>query len=294
MPRFRIVDESGRMVVVEEKHSFIILIAMIILVVGLVFQLIYTVALFAINLFVGFASLFTVIVYLIYVFVLNHLRRKADMNVDSAEFKTMDGRTVSVRKVSSFWLTLGLVLIYVLIALMIIGLIASLVSFPILAPIYLIFIVILFIYARVLGFLRTKLDYSGETFKVVTEEGVVLEFYKERSFWITLALIFTLIEAIIVFILAAMIFTKTLVIPENFVVSPGLQPPESHMPGFTREWGSLVYSIALGITGIVLLIIAAILNFLRTRVHVKIVSVSYLRPEKPPSIETSESEKPIL
>ncbi len=288
--QFHVLDEFGRKVVVEERHSIIILIAMVLLIIGVVIQLIYTTLLFMLSPYTGLTSILSILLTLVYVFVLNHLRRKADMDVEIAKFKTLDGRTVVVRKISSFWFTLGLVIVYVLIALMIIGLIVSLVTIPFIALLYVIALIALIILARVLYFLRTRLDYEGEVFRVVSEEGVILEFYKERSFWITLALIITIIEAIAIFLIAALIITGSIGLPTNLLTGSLEHGGLEHFT--TYDYLRLAYGIGLFIAGIFLLIIAAMLNFLRIRVHVKIASTSYSKT--PSTRPTGEKEGPPL
>jgi len=288
--QFHVLDEFGRKVVVEERHSIIILIAMVLLIIGVVIQLIYTMSLLLLNPYTGFTSISSILLTLVYVFVLNHLRRKADMDVKIAKFKTLNGKTVVVRKISSFWFTLGSIIVYVLIAFAIIGLIASIITLSRVALLCIVALIVLTILARVLNFLRTRLDYEGEVFRVVSEEGVILEFYKERSFWITLALIITIIEAIAIFLVATLITTGLIDLPTNLLT--GSLEHNGSEYWITPEYLRLTYGIGLFIAGIFLLITAAMLNFLRICVHVKIASTSY---SKTPSTKPiGEKEGPPL
>lgn len=276
--KFHLIDErSRRKVVVEEKHSIIILIIMIFVILTMIAQFIHVMLLFVVNVFLGLYSLVSMVLLFIYVFVLNHLRRKADMSVRIATFKTINGKTIVVKKVSSFWITLALIIDYFLIAIVIISIVfilvkqqVSTITSLIILGLGLFSIILLYIIARILGFLRTKLDFDGEEFYTVSIEGVVLKFYKDRSFWITLALIITIIEAVTALVLAFMIISNTIVLPEDLIY---------RITGYhwleTMEELKLLLVISLVITTIIYSIIATILNFLRVRVHIIIASTSY-------------------
>lgn len=261
---YHVVDESGSLISIEEKTSTIITVLMAIQIIFFITLLFTALTNMVISPLAGLFNLFPSLLSLIYVFVLNHLRRKADMDKDLATFKTVDGGIIVVHKKSSFWITLMLVIVYVGIALTIVSLIAFMFVSYILAITSILLLIILIVIERVLRFLRTKLDFIGERFQVQTEEGVIIELYKSRSFWITLALILVLIDAIIFFVSAFMLLTGMLSYKDIFGY------PLYYLPySLIHHASNVVFGVSLLISAFLLLIQATILNFLRVRAHIR-------------------------
>ena len=203
---------------------------------------------------------------LIYTFVFNHLRRKGDMDVDHAELPTINGGVVEIRVKASIWITLAyaLTILFILLALGATAYGAYLLytesSVKVLAA-GLGGLIAGLIYASVLRFLRTKLDFPGSRVLVRSLEGYVLELYKSRSIWITLAMIFTLLAAIGLLGLGAAALANT-----HSTAAPGKLVAAKLNRGITTyyETSSLI------VAGLTLLINVAVLNFLSIKAHIKV------------------------
>ncbi len=201
---------------------------------------------------------------LIYTFVFNHLRRKGDMDVDHAELPTINGGVVEVRVKTSIWITLAyaLTILFILLALGATAYGAYLLytgsSVKVLAA-GLGGLIAGLIYASVLRFLRTKLDFPGSRALVRSLEGYVLELYKSRSIWITLAMIFTLLAAIgLLGLGAALANTHSIAAPGKLVAAK-----------LNRGITTYYEASSLIVAGLTLLINVAVLNFLSIKAHIK-------------------------
>ncbi len=278
MVDYIVVDASGRQVVLSEKHSIIITIAMAFAVLGVVGMFGMAAMLAQRSIELAGAGVLGALVMLLYVFILNHLRKKGDMNVDYAAFRGPYGM-VEVRKKSSIWLTiaLGLAILSVIGSLGLIGLGAmnmqaggtqtlSLGVTSLIASL---------IYVAVLNFLRTKLDMPVDKAVIVAATGQYLELRKSKSILITIGLVLTILAALGAFGLGALALTGGLT---------GLGAATSSYLT-TAPYGTAQVGLAFGggmiFLGIMLLIGAAVLNFLRVRVHVVPVQGYVTPPQQP-------------
>jgi len=266
-----VIDASGRQVILSEKRSIIITIAMAFAVLGVIGMLGMAAMAAQQSLELAGAAVGGALIMLLYVFILNHLRKKGDMNVDYAVFRGPYG-VVEVRKKSSVWLTLALALA-ILAAVGSLGIIgfgamsaqsggAQLVAAGVSG------LITSLIYAAVLNFLRTKLDMPADRAVIVAATGQYLELRKSKSILITLGLIMTVLAAIGAFGLGALILAGGLT-----GLGLGASTYASTAPA-TVGGGAMIF------LGIMLLVGAAVLNFLRVRVHV-IPTQGYVAPPYP-------------
>ncbi len=259
-------DASNRAVEFTEKTSIILTIVTVLA--GLA-----TVAFFGVGALAlingsvaGIGGFIAGLVMMINVFVLNHLREKGDMNTGKALFAAADGRRIEVVKKSSFWITLAM-------AFAVIGLIISLVSVTIasvmpsmgplaaaqpgmgdLAVVAAVQVIALLLWIAVLNFLRTKIDFAGESITLRTVSGQPVELYKRRSMWILLGTVFSALAGVALIGLAAYSLIQGIDVQVGSI-------------GIGLE--GLAASVAAGVAGVVALIWAAVLNFLRVRGHVR-------------------------
>jgi MFS family permease len=242
-------------------------------------------AAFSLELAVGY--IICGLIALIYTFVLNHLRKKGDMNTKVAVFPSPYGGTIEVRKKSSFWITLALIFA-------ILGIIGSLgiaaygayiaMSIPELGFSFIAAGVVLLIasamYAAILNFLRTKLDFPGGRVILRTTGGYFVELYKSRSIWLTIGMIFTILAAIGLIILGIIVFAT----------GATYQQPLTYYGEYEYMVESMYSSFAIFAMALALLVNAAVLNFLRVRGHVRPAQVAapppqpvyYQQPPPPP------------
>ncbi len=294
MYRVRTVD--GEIVVFTEKTSTLLTILMILVLILSIGELALIPSYITLGsgndwYYIGYLVLQS-LTTLIYVFVLNHLRVKGDMDKNRAVLETVDGRRIVVVKKSSIWITLGQVFAGVFLALSIIVLGAGIVlSFsaaymepvgPGLAILGGLLSLLWGIAFKVLGFLKTKIDFPGEKALVKTINGSMIMLYKSRSIWITIAMILTLITALALISIGIGLILGIIA----SMISPILE--NYHTP--THQYTLITGLILLGI-GLLELIIVAILNFLRTRGHVKTVTAI---PEIHSIHETIVKESEIL
>ncbi len=293
MAKYSVIDSSGRIIELTEKTSWLLTLGMIVFILAAVglfgFAALSINGDFTTSLILGFMGL----TMLIYVFVLNHLRRKADMNVDQAGLPTASGGVILVKKISSIWITLALVFVYISIILTFIGLFYAVYLFINgIAESYALIggsigsLIVLFIYARILGFLRTRLDFDGERIVIPTQNGIYVELYKDRSFWITLALIITIIGAIILFAVGALaiIYGASILPVTPIYTSEGIGELTHAEITTSQNMSSMITGIGLFVIGILFLINAAVLNFLRIRTHIRpLEEMMYRRPTTQPT-----------
>ncbi len=277
MAEYVVIDTSGRQVVLSEKRSIIITVAMVFTVLGVIGILGTTVMLAQRSIELAGAGILGAIVTLLYVFILNHLRKKGDMNVDYAVFSGPYG-AVEVRKKSSIWLTLAL-------ALAILGAIGSVAMIGLGAMHMGTYgttqimvsgiagLIMSLIYIAVLNFLRTKLDIPVDRAVIIAANGQYLELKKSKSILITIGLALTILAAIGAFGIGALALMGGLA---------GLGSTASSYLA-AAPYGTAQAGLALGggmiFLGIMLLIGAAVLNFLRVRVHVVPVQGYVAQPQ---------------
>jgi len=273
-----VVDASGRQVILSEKRSIIITIAMVFAILGAVGMFGATALLIQRSIAFAGAGILGALVMLLYVFILNHLRKKGDMNVSHATFKGPYG-VIEVRKKSSIWLTLAL-------GLTILSIIASvgLIGFGAMnlqtggiqmITIGVIGLISSSLYAAVLNFLRTKLDMPVDKAVIVAASGQYLELRKSKSVLITIGLALTILAALGAFGVGALALTGGIT---------GLDPASasSYITVTSYNIGQgPVLAGGMIFLGVMLLIGAAVLNFLRVRVHVTPVQGHVPQPQPP-------------
>jgi MFS family permease len=273
--KYKVQTSDGGFVEIEEKNSILItlgavitaLVALVLLVEG---ALVYT------NDPGTGLSLFTGgIVAGIYAAVLSHLKHKADMKPDEALISSASGGSVRIWKASSVWISILLAFIYlgILISLGMLGYgLYTYKTAPVQADQFISIgiagIIIGIIFARIFGFLRTKLEFKGERIIAFSSEDGHIELYKDRSVWLTLGFVVTLLGGIVFVIIPILSLAGVTVFsPEPLLNTAG------HTSGVTHEyfleshaWLSL---IGLFFWGLLLLVNAAVLNFLRVRTQIR-------------------------
>ena len=257
MVDYPIMDSYGRIIVLQEKTSILITLAVALTAIGAIILFGLSIFVLSSSTYLGLSYGFAGLLLLVYVFALNHLRKKADMNIDRAFFPSPYGGTIEVRKVSSIWITLAMVFTIIMIGSSIVSMFYS-VSLPgsmssgfsglggIIMGIVALF---------VLNFLRTELDFPGDKVVLRSTTGVMIELYKDSSILITIAMVFTLLGAFILMGLG--VYTIALSPSSAGLIAGG-------------------YFVLLGIF---LLIISAVLNFLRVRTHLR--EIGYQQPQPP-------------
>ena len=229
---------------------------------------------------------------LIYVVILAHLRKKGDMNVDVAVLPTAGGGYVEVEKKSSIWITIAFVfaLLSVLGSLGYLGYLiyyteVSETSIITLLPGIGVFIISV-IYALILDFLRTKIDFPVDRVVVINSySGVTIELYKSKSIWITIGMALTLLAAL------AMIAIGVLSIIGE-ALTPASNTFENLLQIFTFSSLNLVSGVAFIAASIPLLIAVAVLNFLRVRGHVRQYQSVYAPSPRLPSVQMPYAPPP--
>lgn len=283
MTEYPVIDTAGRVVVLQEKTSILLTIGMVLAAIGVI-------GIFGMAVFVAARSIevaavlaFQGLISLIYVFILNHLRKKGDMNVSYAVFPTAYGGAIEVRKKSSIWITIALVFA-------VIGIIGSigLIGFGVyvmsaseeagasIAAAGVIGVIVGALYAAILNFLRTKIDFPGDRVVLRTTTGFFIELYKSTSIWLTIGMVLTLLGAIALLALGAVIMISG---PEI------MGEPMGFSYGYAASLGpDLRYSGAsLILLGLILLINVAVLNFLRVRGHVRPAQGGYVPTQPMPT-----------
>ncbi len=194
--------------------------------------------------------------------VLSHLKHKADIYPGRVDLESVDGSVGTVVKDSSVWITL-------LLAFTVLGMLGSLgvVAYSVavggstasgIGAGIVVFIVFA-LYARILWFLRTRLMFKGDRVLVPSREGVVVELYKDRSFWITLALAMAL--------LAGVVFIGVGVY--SLATGAPLYEPGTGGSLYAGYEGEELYTGSAGLAfvvgGLFFLVYTAVLNFLRVK-----------------------------
>ena len=278
--KYQVADSQGRIIALEEKTSIILTIAFVLAIIAVIGSFVAAARASLINVLATIPFIVAGLIGLVYVFVLNHLRKKGDMNTDRAVFPTIHGGYVEVVKKSSIWITLAY-------ALSIIGLIAALGVLGYGVYVYIsgglgaglvmsgaVMTVFVLVYFSVLRFLRTKIDFKLENVVLRTTSGQLIELYKRRSIWLTLGMVFAIIGAIIFLALGVLMFAgaATYYSQIGSVIQPTLTTHPSSLGQAQLMSGWMTAGIAglpAIISGLLMLVTAAVLNFLRERGHVR-------------------------
>ncbi|MCE4606207.1 MAG: hypothetical protein F7B59_02625 [Desulfurococcales archaeon] len=276
--KYNVQTSDGGFVEIEEKNSILITIGAIITGLIAIALLAEGVLVYSNSSGTGISFLLGGIIAGIYTAVLSHLKHKADMKPSEALLSTAQGSTVRVWKASSIWISILLAFIYL-------GILASLgvlgyglyiyKTEPTVSESFTTIgvggLVVGVVFAKIFGFLRTKLEFKGERIITVESSGGHVELYKDRSVWLTLGFIFTLlggIAFILIPILVSLGFMSFL--PAPMLANPGYNHILIH--GYSIRPNSWISEVGLFISGIVLLINAAVLNFLRVRAQARPVN----------------------
>ncbi len=273
--KFHVADMQGRIIVLSEKTSIILTLVFVLTMVsaiGFFGEAVYVMTqsiAASVPLIVG--GLFS----LIYAFIFNHLRKKGDMNVDKAVIPTTSGGSVEVTKKTSIWITLAYIIA-------IIGLVGAVGLTGYGAYVYatsgigletiiagITGSIAMLLYIMVLGFLRTKIDFPLNNVIVRDTSGRLVELYKRKSAWLTLGMVLTILAGIIFILLGVLAFTNTAFI-QGYMTS---QTTMTQYTGQPLSLGGLISAGLVGapaiIAGLVMLVGAAVLGFLRIRGHVR-------------------------
>jgi len=276
--KYNVQTSEGSYVEIEEKNSILITIGAIITGLIALALLAEGAIVYSQNSGTGISFLIGGIIAGIYTAVLSHLKHKADMKPSEALLSTGSRSTVRVWKESSVWISILLAFIYlgILVSLGIIGYgfyiykidPAVSESFITMGAVGLIIGVV---FAKIFGFLRTKLEFKGERIIAVESNGGHVELYKDRSVWLTLGFIFTLLGGIAFILIPILVLFGFI----SFSPEPLLTNAE-HIHGSAHEYligsNNWISAVGLFISGIVLLINAAVLNFLRVRAQIRPVN----------------------
>ncbi len=278
--KYQVADSQGRIIVLEEKTSIILTITLVLAIIAVIGSFAAAARASLINILIAIPFIVAGLVGLVYVFVLNHLRKKGDMNIDRAVFPTIQGGYVEVIKKSSVWITLAY-------ALSIIGLIAALGILGYGVYVYVsdglgaglvmmgaVMTVFVLVYFFVLRFLRTKIDFKAENIVLRTTSGQLIELYKRRSMWLTLGMAFAIIGAIIFLALGVLMFAgaATYYSQIGSMVQPTftIHPSELEQTRLMSGWMAAgITGLPAIISGLFMLITAAVLSFLRERGHIR-------------------------
>ena len=287
------MDTAGRVIVFQEKTSILLTIGMVLAILGVVgiFGMAALAAAYSVEAAAVLA--FQGLVALIYVFILNHLRKKGDMNVSSVVIPTAYGGAIEVHKKSSIWITLALVFA-------VLGIIGSIgimgygfIMYATLPEVGtsmivmgLIGIIAGALYAAILNFLRTKIDFPGDRVILRTTAGYFIELYKSKSIWLTIGMVFTLLGAIALIGLGALAIVAGSLAgpPQALSYYPGEVGPADMSMAMLPMYGigGMYAGIMLILMGLLLLINVAVLNFLRVRGHVRPAQGGHA-PQAPPA-----------
>ncbi len=277
--KFNVADMQGRIIVLSEKTSIILTLVFVLVALsalGLFGMAAYTYAQ-GFGLITSIPMIVGGLIATIYAFILHHLRKKGDMNVDKAVLPTISGGYVEVVKKTSIWITLAYVVA-------ILGLLGALGVLGYGVYLYLaggasvgiifggvIGSIVMLLYISVLGFLRTKIDFPLNNVVVRDTSGGLVELYKRKSIWLTLGMIITILIAVVFIGLGILAFTNTALL-QGYLNSQ-VQMPITHYDQQQIDVNGLMMAGLAGapaiITGLVMLVGAAVLNFLRVRGHVR-------------------------
>ncbi len=272
--KYSIKTSTGGFVDIEEKNSILITIGMVVMGLLSIGLLAWGVLIYNEASGLALSLIGGSILAGIYTAILSHLKHKADMDPGEASILSVTGGSVRVWKDSSIWISLLLGLVYL-------GIVASLIALGYGLLVYkqapgtagqLVYMGILGlvgggILAKILGFLRTRLNFKGDRVIALDVNGGNVELYKDRSVWLTIGFAVT--------ILAGLALTAIPVLQAIGVVS--------------LNYGSLTYNTwdagihgsslesiqeyagpaGMLVTGLVLLVNAAVLNFLSVRVQIR-------------------------
>ncbi len=260
LDEFRVMDAAGRVVVLSEKMSSIFVVLAIIS--FLISLLIFVVAYLFASENLAIAAIFGLagISVLLHIPVFLDISYKGDMNVDRAVFQAVDGRTIEVWKEKSLWATLALAISIAVLAaslgLIGAGFVLTALGKPLAIALALPGIpglVAGIIGVKIYRFLRTKINFPGETITIKTRSNDLVKLYKITSIWAKIGMILSTVTAIGMLALAALLGTRNLGALERFEA---------------LDLESTVGIAMFAAAGLFLLINAAVLNFLRTRGHI--------------------------
>ncbi|MEB3757752.1 MAG: hypothetical protein GSR76_02735 [Desulfurococcales archaeon] len=272
--KYSIKTSTGGFVDIEEKNSILITIGMVIMGLISIGLLAWGVLIYNEAPGLALSLIGGSILAGIYAAILSHLKHKADMDPGEASILSVTGGSVRVWKDSSIWISLLLGLVYL-------GIVASLIALGYGLLVYkqapgtagqLVYMGILGlvgggILAKILGFLRTRLNFKGDKVIALDVNGGNVELYKDRSVWLTIGFAVT--------ILAGLALTAIPVLQAMGAVSLNYGSLTGNALD-TEIHGSSLESIqeyagpaSMLVTGLVLLVNAAVLNFLSVRVQIR-------------------------
>ncbi len=272
--KYSIKKSTGGFVDIEEKNSILITIGMVVMGIISIGLLAWGVLVYNEAPGLALSLIGGSILAGIYTAILSHLKHKADMNPGEASILSVTGGSVKVWKDSSIWISLLLGLVYL-------GIVASLIALGYGLLVYkqapgaagqLVYIGLLGLVgggllAKILGFLRTRLNFKGDKVIALDINGENVELYKDRSVWLTIGFAVT--------ILAGLALTVIPILQAIGVVSLNYGSPTNY-PWDAGIHGSSLESIqeyagpaGMLVTGLVLLVNAAVLNFLSVRVQIR-------------------------
>lgn len=240
------------------------------------------------------------LVALVYVFVLNHLRHKGDMDTSQALIPTVNGGVVEVKKKSSIWISIAL-------GLAILGLVGSIGITLYGLYLYITYgmgqqlavsggiaTLVIAMYIAILNFLRTKIDFVVDRAVIKTVEGYLIELYKKRSIWLTIGMIVSIIGAIAAFAIGIMaILSNGVSIPLTNINTYLTKAPSYSMQLQPSLIQSIIQGIPMILIGLALLISVAILNFLRIRGHVRLLQ-QYPAPVSTPTVVYVQQQSSVV
>jgi hypothetical protein len=272
--KYSIKTSSGGFVELEEKNSILITIGMVIM--GLI-----SISLLALGVLVyGETPGLTVsliggsLLTGIYTAILSHLKHKADMDPSEASIQSVTGGSIRVWKESSVWISILLGFIYI-------GLITSFIALgyglfiynqaPVAAErlvyIGLTGLVSGGVLAKILGFLRTRLNFKGERIIAPDINGNSVELYKDHSIWLTLGFLATVLAGLVLIAIPALQTFGIISLNYGDLMNNNW---EAGSTGHVLESvSSYTGPVTMFITGLILLVNAAVLNFLSVKVQVR-------------------------
>lgn len=134
------------------------------------------------------------------------------------------------------------------------------------------------IYASILNFLRTKIDFPVDRVVINSYSGSMIELYKSKSVWITLGMVLTLLAALAMIAIGVLSIIGEALVPASDTFEELLQ-----LYAFSSL--NLVTGVAFIAASIPFLIAVAVLNFLRVRGHVRQYQGVYAPGPRLPGIQ---------
>ena len=272
--KYTIKTSTGGFVELEERNSILITIGMVVMGLISIGLLAWGVLVYNEASGLALSLIGGSILAGIYTAILSHLKHKADMAPGEASILSVTGGTVRVWKDSSIWISLLLGLVYL-------GIVVSLIALGYGLLVYkqapgaaeqLVYVGLLGLVgggllAKILGFLRTRLNFKGDKVIALDVNGGNVELYKDRSVWLTIGFAVTILSGLA--LTAIPVLQAMGAVSLNYGSLTGSAWDAGIHGNSLESIQKYVGPAGMLVTGLVLLVNAAVLNFLRVRVQIR-------------------------